>query len=139
MADPSWYNFFSQSQPSAAKRNAPSVQQLHPPPHLGDVATTVPGSLTLLKLSAATRMLTSASESLLGKTCRPTTGTAVLVEKWVEPIQPQPQPQPPPQHQDQNLASSSVPRSFLGVSTADALSTTTDEDDSANMDLTLRL
>ncbi|GKV50264.1 hypothetical protein SLEP1_g56976 [Rubroshorea leprosula] len=49
--------------------------------------------------------------------------------------------QPPPhqQHEDQNLASSSVPRSLLCVSTADALSTTTDEDDSANMDLTLRL
>ncbi|GKV50265.1 hypothetical protein SLEP1_g56977 [Rubroshorea leprosula] len=51
----------------------------------------------------------------------------------------QPSPPPPQQHQDQNLASNSVPRSFQGVSTADALSTTTDEDDSANMDLTLRL
>ncbi|GLT57189.1 hypothetical protein SLA2020_301770 [Shorea laevis] len=63
--------------------------------------------------------------------CHPV-GAAVFVEKWPEPIQPQP-------HQDLNLASSSVRRSFLGVSTADALSTTVDADDSANMDLTLRL
>ncbi|GLU18756.1 hypothetical protein SLE2022_350400 [Rubroshorea leprosula] len=63
--------------------------------------------------------------------CHPV-GAAVFAEKWPEPIQPQPQ-------QDLNLASSSVPRSFLGVSTAHALSTTTDADDSANMDLTLRL
>ncbi|GKU93238.1 hypothetical protein SLEP1_g6846 [Rubroshorea leprosula] len=61
-------------------------------------------------------------------------GAAVFVEKWLEPIQPQPQ-----LHQDLNLASNSVPRSFLGVSTADALSTTTDVDDSADLDLTLRL
>ncbi|GKV50252.1 hypothetical protein SLEP1_g56964 [Rubroshorea leprosula] len=46
---------------------------------------------------------------------------------------------PQQQHQDLNLASSSVPQSFQGVSTADALSTTTDVDDSANMNLTLRL
>ncbi|GLU18764.1 hypothetical protein SLE2022_350480 [Rubroshorea leprosula] len=57
---------------------------------------------------------------------------AMFVEKWPEPIQPQP-------HQDLNLPSSSVPRSFLGVSTADAQSTTTDVDDSKIMDLTLRL
>ncbi|GKV40592.1 hypothetical protein SLEP1_g48212 [Rubroshorea leprosula] len=56
------------------------------------------------------------------------------------PIHPQQPPLPPhQQHQDQNLASISAPRSFLRLSTADALSTTTDEDDSANMDLTLRL
>ncbi|GLT34084.1 hypothetical protein SLA2020_086270 [Shorea laevis] len=45
----------------------------------------------------------------------------------------------PAADQQQHLPSSSVPRSFLGVSTADAHSTTTDVDDSANMDLTLRL
>ncbi|GKV50254.1 hypothetical protein SLEP1_g56966 [Rubroshorea leprosula] len=64
-------------------------------------------------------------------------GTAVLVEKWLEPIPPPPPPHQ--QHQDQNLASSSVPRSFLGVSTADALSTTSGAVDTAHMDLTLRL
>ncbi|GKV40596.1 hypothetical protein SLEP1_g48216 [Rubroshorea leprosula] len=66
--------------------------------------------------------------------CHPV-GAAVFVEKCMEPIQPQPQ----QLHQDLNLASSSVLRSFLGVSTADAHSTSTDVDDSANMDLTLRL
>ncbi|GKV51344.1 hypothetical protein SLEP1_g58011 [Rubroshorea leprosula] len=59
-------------------------------------------------------------------------GAAVSVEKWLEPCQPQPQ-------QQEHPPSSSVPRSFLGVSTVDALSTTTDVDDSANIDLTLRL
>ncbi|GLT85167.1 hypothetical protein SLE2022_033630 [Rubroshorea leprosula] len=45
----------------------------------------------------------------------------------------------PAADQQQPLPSSSVPGSFLGVSTADAHSTTTDVDDCANMDLTLRL
>ncbi|GLT69832.1 hypothetical protein SLA2020_419500 [Shorea laevis] len=59
-------------------------------------------------------------------------GAAVSVQKWLEPFQRQPQ-------QQEHPPSSSVPRSFLGVSTLDALSTTTDVDDSANIDLTLRL
>ncbi|GKV50263.1 hypothetical protein SLEP1_g56975 [Rubroshorea leprosula] len=51
--------------------------QLRPLPHLHDVflASTVPGSLTLLKLLAAIRMLTSVSELLLGKTFRPPTSS----------------------------------------------------------------
>ncbi|GLU18773.1 hypothetical protein SLE2022_350570 [Rubroshorea leprosula] len=56
-------------------------------------------------------------------------GAAVSVEKWLEPLQPQPQ----------HLPSSSVPQSFLTVSTPDTFSPTTDVDDSANIDLTLRL
>ncbi|GLT69844.1 hypothetical protein SLA2020_419710 [Shorea laevis] len=66
-----------------------------------------------------------------------TADEAVFVEKWLQPIQPQPLQHQ--QHQHQNIASSSVPQGFVGVSNADALSPTTNVDDSANMDLTLRL
>ncbi|GLT69837.1 hypothetical protein SLA2020_419550 [Shorea laevis] len=58
-------------------------------------------------------------------------GAAVSVEKWLEPLQAQPQPQ--------HLPSSSVPQSFLTVSTPGTFSTTTVVDDSTNIDLTLRL
>ncbi|GLT48843.1 hypothetical protein SLA2020_419530 [Shorea laevis] len=58
-------------------------------------------------------------------------GAVVSVEEWLEPLQPQPQPQ--------HLPSSSVPQSFLAFLTPNTSSTTTDVDDSANIDLTLRL
>ncbi|GLT81189.1 hypothetical protein SLA2020_525930 [Shorea laevis] len=133
----------STSEPLLGRRpNPPSMQQLRPPTHLRDffLAPTVPGGLPPLKLAPA--IITSASEPLL---------LGQLPANYLQEYPPlplfpaspqQPPPPPPPQHQqheDQNLASNAVPRIFLGDSTADALSTTAYEDDSANMDLTVRL
>ncbi|GLT57195.1 hypothetical protein SLA2020_301830 [Shorea laevis] len=83
----------------------------------------------------------NAHKSEQAAAARPNLPANNLREYRLLPLFPAYPQQTPPhqQHQDQNLASNSVPRSFLGVSNAYALSTTTDVVDSANMDLTLRL
>ncbi|GLT57192.1 hypothetical protein SLA2020_301800 [Shorea laevis] len=137
MADPSMYNFFSQSQPSAAKPTKPLGGHQNAHKHERAAA--------LENFQAANQQQyhrlpqfpayqqqqpTSSIPFLHSPDVYQTAGAAVFVEKWLEPIQQQPH---------QHLPSSSVRQSFLGVSTANALSPTTDVDDSANMDLTLCL
>ncbi|GKV51778.1 hypothetical protein SLEP1_g58403 [Rubroshorea leprosula] len=141
MANPSMNNFFSQSQPSASKPTEhAAASSTNSSPRRFPCPYCTRGFATA-KARAGHQKAHKHERAAAAGPNFPAKNLQEYPLLPLFPTCPRQPPQPPPhqQHQDQNLASSSVPQSFLGVSTADALSTNTDEDDSANMDLTLGL
>ncbi|GKV50267.1 hypothetical protein SLEP1_g56979 [Rubroshorea leprosula] len=168
MANPSMYNFFSQSQPSASKptehaaaSSTNSSPGRFPCPYC-------PRDFATAKARAGHQKAHKRKRAAAAGLNFPANNLDEYPLLPLFPAYPQQQPtssipfphfpgmchpvgaamfvekwlepiQPQPQPQQQHVASSSVSGSFVGVSTADALSTSTDVDDSANMDLTLRL